>query len=250
VLELRLRLETRHDEDPFTCKLENPLSNVVNPNTTRLRINENEENLRTGKIPKNEIPDKVVEIARDYAELQQTDKAISYLKQALRMKNQPDPYLLNLLGIYHGEKGDHAGQEKFYREAAKHGFKDSALFNLALAQHRRKLFAEAKKTITERNNFHSCGPGLTLKAQIEDSLNNAAARDSLIKEAMTEFSPPRSATDWELGWLITAARMAGDDEMLKKAQAEQKRRKAKQPETGSVTGVLPEITGALREVNI
>lgn len=250
VLELRLRLESRPDEEPFTCKLENPLSNVVNPNTTRLRINENEENLRTGKFPKHEVPGKVVEIARDYAELKQTDKAISYLKQALRMKNQPDPYILNLLGIYHGENGDHAGQEKFYREAAQHGFKESALFNLALAQHRRKLFSEAKITITERNNFNSCGPGLTLAAQIEDSLNNDAARDSLIKEAMTEFSPPRSASDWELGWLISAARMAGDDEMLKKAQAEQKRRKSKQTETGSVTGVLPEITGALTEVNI
>lgn len=250
VLELRLRLECRSEEEPFTCKLENPLSNVVNPNTTRLRINENEENLRTGEIPKSEVPGKVVEIARDYAELQQTDKAISYLKQALRMKNNPDPYILNLLGIYHGEKGDYANQEKFYREAALHGFKETALFNLAFAQHRRKMFAEAIKTITERNNYKPCGPGLTLAAQIEDSLNNEAARDSLNKEAMKEFSPPRSASDWELGWLISASRMAGDDEMLKKAQAEQKRRKAKQTETDSVTGVLPEMTGAIRKVDI
>lgn len=250
VLELRLRLECRPDEDPFDCKLENPLSNVVNPNTTRLRINENEENLRTGKIPRSEIPDTVVEIARDYAELQQIDKAISYLKQALRMKNQPDPYVLNLLGIYYGEKGDHAGQEKFYREAAQHGLMEAALFNLALAQHRRKLFAEAKKTIAERNTFHSCGPSLTLAAQIEDSLDNEAARDSLVNEAISEFPPPRSASDWELGWLVTAARMNGDVDLMKKAQSELKRRKSKEPENGSVTGVLPEMTGGLTEVNI
>jgi len=47
------------------------LSNVVNPHAKRLKIEQAEEDIRTGKVPPSEIPEKIVEIARDYAELQQ-----------------------------------------------------------------------------------------------------------------------------------------------------------------------------------
>ena len=55
--------------------------------------------MRTGQIPAARVPDTIVELARNYAELQQIDKALDYLYRALRMKNRPDGYILNLMGI-------------------------------------------------------------------------------------------------------------------------------------------------------
>ena len=82
---------------PYKREIENPLTNVVNPNETRKKINEAEEELRNGTIPKSERPEKIIEIARDYHELNQIEKAVSYLQKALKMKGKPDKYLLNLL---------------------------------------------------------------------------------------------------------------------------------------------------------
>lgn len=249
VLEFRLSLDNSDQSSPFTGRIENPLSNVVNPNAIRMKIQQSEEELRTGQIEKANVPDKVVEIGRDYAELGQHEKAISYLKQALRQKNRPDPYVLNLLGIYHGERGDYKSQEKYYREAHAAGGGDNALFNLALAQYRQKLYKEAAKTIEERQKIVSDGPGLTLAAQIDDNLKNDVARDSNLKKALKEFGAVRSVNEWELGWFVTAARMAGDAKRTEEALAEQKRRK-KNITAGveTVTGVLPEMAGTLRKV--
>lgn len=155
LLNFRLTLADQPEKEPFKGLIENPLTNIVNPNETRLKIQKLEEDLRTGKIPKSQIPEKVVEIARDYSELQQTEKAISYLKQALRLKNKPDPNILNLLGIYSGEQGDFDNQEKYYRESASVGGSWAALFNLALSQFHRRKYEEAETTLLERSTKHS-----------------------------------------------------------------------------------------------
>ncbi len=248
VLEFNLTLDGQPEAEPFVGRLENPISNVVNPNAIRLKIQKNEEELRTGGISKEKVPEKVVEIARDYAEIQQTEKAISYLKQALRLKNRPDPYILTLLGIYYGEIKDFQNEEKFYREAHAAGGGAAALFNLALSQYRQRKYEVAKETINDRMQIDTDGPGLTLASQIADALRNSAAKDDFIRQALSEFNAVRSADDWELGWLITAARVGGETERMEEAIAEQRRRRTSRPDTGTVTGVLPEIAGTLRKV--
>ena len=164
------------------------------------------------------------------------------------MKNRPDPYVLNLLGIYHGELRDFDGQEKFYREAHAAGGGDVSLFNLALSQFRRRKFQEAQVTIQENMQIDRDGPALTLAAQIEDALSNAEERDSLLREALIEFGPFRSIADWELGWLSIAARMAGDTERREESEAEQKRRKGSGASTPILTGKLPDVASVLRKV--
>lgn len=249
VLHFRLRLADREDAPEFIGQIENPLSNVVNPHAKRIKIQEDEEALRTGQIPKEKVPAKIVDIAGNYQEIGQTEKAIDFLKQALRIKNRPDGHILNLLGIYHGALGDTEGQEKFYREAAQAGAGASSLFNLSLAQFNRKKNQDAQKTIKDCIVARGAdGPSLTLSAQIEAAIGDNAAKDNLLKQAICEFGEPHDLDDWALGWLMTAARLAGNADLLKKAQAEKDRRAAGKTSTSSSAGVLPEVAGTLKKI--
>ncbi|MDR1728925.1 MAG: Hsp70 family protein [Acidobacteriota bacterium] len=247
LLEFRLTLEGEDDADPFEFKIENPLSNVVNPNDTLLKIQEAEEELRRGKIPQALQKDKIIEIAQDYFKLGQIDKAIFYLSQALRMVNRPDAHILNLLGIYHGEKRDYQRQEKFYREAHRVGGMGRApLFNLALSQYRQCQYKAAQATVAELRAFDHSGPTLTLAAQIEESLGHHDKVKKIIGQALAEYPPLPAMEQWELGWYMAAARLAGDNQRLAAAQAEQqKRKKAKPRHDHGEDGVLPEIAGAV-----
>jgi hypothetical protein len=250
VFHFRLTLVADKDAEPFTGRIENPLSNVVNPHATRLKIQRAEEELKTGNVAKDKIPERIVEIARDYAELRQTEKAISFLKRALQMKNGPDAYILNLLGIYHGELGDHDKQEKFYREAAANSRDGSALFNLALAQHRRKQFSKAEATIGEALERGQDGPTLTLKAQIAEALEKPRVTSSALTDAFAQFEREepvalKQFSEWELGWYLTACRMAGQQAKLDSATKERKRRKGGTLGAGLSAGQLPMVADTI-----
>lgn len=242
VLHFRLRMADQPLSKAFESKLDNPLSNVVNPHETRMKIQAAEEELRTGVIPKERVPDKVVEIGQKYAEIQQTDKAVSYLKQALRMKNRPDGYILNLLGIYHGERGDFDSQEKCYREAAKAWRDGAPLFNLALSLSRRRKFAEAKSVIDERlSSYEPNGPSLTLAAQIQAGLGDQSGKSEILEKALNKFGPPHVLEDYALGWLQAAATMAGNKELASQAESERNKRKKGSVIPDNVEGLLPDV---------
>jgi molecular chaperone DnaK (HSP70) len=225
VFHFKLTLADSPDAEPFAGRVESPFSNVVNPNARRLKIQKAEEALRTGHVPSERIPDTIVEIARDYAELNQCEKAISYLNRALLIKNQPDPDILNLLGIYNGALGDEKKEEKCYRECARVSTWAAPLFNLALAFKNRRKFSDALETVRECLLRRRDGPTFTLQATIADGMKDDHARDDALREALACFAGPRGMNDWELGWYHTAARMSGDKKRLDEATAEQKRRK-------------------------
>lgn len=242
VFDFSLRLANEPDGRPFDVRIENPLSNVVNPHAVRLKIQNTEEELRIGKIPSSRVPDTIVQLARSYSELRQLDKALDYLSRALRMKNRPDGNILNLMGIYHGERGDHARQEKFYRQAADASPGDGvALFNLALAKRKRGEFDEARTIIAESLQRERLGPSLTLAAQLEEVRKNQNERKRLLAEATQTMSLLSAQGEWELGWLITAAQMSGDKELEAAAARELKKRKSGREGVAAETGNLPEV---------
>ena len=242
VFDFSLRLADQPESRPFEVRIENPLSNVVNPHALRLKIQQTEEELRTGKIPAARVADTIVQVARDYSELRQLDKALDYLSRALRMKNRPDGYILNLMGIYHGERGDHARQEKFYRESATASPGDGvALFNLALAKRKRGELDEAREVVEESLRRERLGPTLTLAAQLAEAEKNQSERDQLLAEAMRVMGSLSAQGEWELHWLKTAAQMAGDAELGKAADRELQQRKSGRGSASTETGDLPEV---------
>jgi tetratricopeptide (TPR) repeat protein len=161
------------------------------------------------------------------------------------MKNQPDPEALLLLGIYYGEQGNVEKQEKCYRECARTCNWAGPLFNLALAQKSRRQFADAMETINECLRRRSDGPTLTLKAAIAEGQNFTQERDDSLAKGLACFSGPRAMSDWELGWYVTAARMAGDKPKLEEASAEQKRRRQLSGQPAPAAGQLPDLSPTL-----
>jgi len=249
-LALELRLRDRPNDQPFQCKVENPLTFVVNPHATRQQIEEVEENLRTGKVPAEDIPDTLRKLADDYAELGQLDKAIDYLRQALRRKSGPDASLLNALGIRYGEKRDWEREEKVYRKAfhaAPHWA--GPMFNLALSQFHRGLLAEAEETIHMALAVEQDPPYQVLHAMILEKRGANNQAQAALKEAMNRFGPVRNLDDWSLGWFRTAAKMLNDQTKLDAAATEQQRRKHQRNIKGDAAGgLLPEIAPAMRRL--
>ena len=241
IFDFSLRLADQPDARPFDVRIENPLSNVVNPHELRLKIQQTEEELRNGQIRPANVPDTILRLARDYAELQQIDKALDYLSRALRMKNRPDAYILTLMGIYHGERGDHVRQEKFYREAAVASPGNGvALFNLALAKRRRGEIENAQQAVEESLQRERLGPTLTLAAQLAETENDQGERDRLVAEAIRIMSSVSTLSEWELHWLKTAAQMAGDTKLGKTADSELQKRKSGLSTAAAEMGILPE----------
>jgi len=75
-LNLRMKLSEFPEQSHFAQTIENPLTNVVNPQTIRLKIDELEEDMKTGKISADRQPAVFTQLAENYAELHQYEKAI------------------------------------------------------------------------------------------------------------------------------------------------------------------------------
>ncbi len=238
VLDMRMRLSEVPEAKVFTATLQNPLTNVVNPQAARIRIDETEENLRTGRVPKEKQAETIVKLADEYSQLSQNEKALEYLGRVLRSKNSPDAIILNKMAMICGTMGDASREEKLYLEAARNTAWGGPWFNLALAQRRRKKYTEARESIEKAIAADDDGSSYTLKAMIEESPGNAKAKSDALDQAMTKFKPVASMIDWELGWYLTAARMAGKGPKEEEALAEQRRRRVA-GNAAELGGILP-----------
>ncbi len=237
-LELRYRLDDNQtleltvthrgggEAQTVAMRFENPLTNVVNPHSTRLRIEETEEQLRTDTgLDREQKLTRLESLGRDYAELGQREKALAYLMTVLRAKGRPDSALLNRMGMICGEMGDHERQEKYYLECAKADPRwGGALFNLSLALERRGELERATAMVEAAIERERDAAYLVQLASLADRAGDATHRDALLAEAVTAFGPAKTLGDFELGWLITAQRLRGDKEALEAAQAERRAR--------------------------
>lgn len=246
LFEFKLTLADNINAKPYNLVIENPLTNVVNPNSIWEKIQKAEEELRSGAVPKEEQANAIVEIAEMYSSIGQHEKAISYLVNAARIAGSINPdelsHILNLLGIEQHARRDYAKAEKSYREAHKAGGGSAPLFNLALMQRQLREYEKANETIVEMLTINDSGPYLTLAALNEKSLKNPRAIE-LAEEAIDRYPNLPDMSDWELGWYITAAGLVDDPKIIDAAKEEQKKRNRRERTSGKPSGVLPEITG-------
>ncbi|MEW6015158.1 MAG: hypothetical protein AB1690_07530, partial [Candidatus Zixiibacteriota bacterium] len=61
-----------------------------------------------------------------------------------------------------------------------------------------------------------------------------------LAQALELFAPVSDAEEWELGWMLTAAEMAGEKELAEEAQAELKKRSSG-TRTWESHGELPDL---------
>jgi molecular chaperone DnaK len=241
-----LHLELALDAEPdvvFNATIENPLSNVVNPNAKRDRILALEEQMRTKAIPKAKQRETVEEIALLYADLGQRERALNLLGNLL--KPTPDGYILNRMGIICGQLGDVKRQEKLYRQSAQVWNSTLPLFNLALSFKNQGRVDEAMSTIEAAIAQYAEPPYHVLQALLHDKLSQPAPRDDALRCAFAAFDPLPTLTDWQLGWFRTAADLAKDAERRSAADAEQRRRGAgSEPTTNdsALPGIKTDLT--------
>lgn len=245
-LNMRMRLADAPVMEYFTMILENPLTNVVNPHKTRLKIDEMEEDIRTGKISGEQQLEAFVELAENYAEIRQHEKALEYLSGVLRAKNRPDANILNKMAIYCGEMGNIDREEKLYREAATASNWGGPWFNLALLQRKRKKVHEAMDSLNKAIGQDDDPPYLVLRAQLHEAMGKQAERDQDLKAAIAAFDPLGTLSDWALGWQLAAARMTEDRALEEKVLAEQRVRKQGGSPSETADGVLPQLTATLQ----
>ncbi len=238
---------TDNPEDVFNLITENPLINILNPHSVRLKIEEAEEQLRNKGGGSAEDRGSFVQIARWYAELNQREKSLDFLRTALLKIQCADAEIQNLQGIYYEELGDHERSEKAYREADEaSGIWGGPLFNLALSYRKRGKHEDALKTINQAlEKVGQKGPYLTLKALCLGSLKSENQKQEVLSDAIVSYDRPETLDDWELGWYTTAAELLDEDKYVQRAKKEKEKRHQKH---GTVHGgdiQRPSISGDL-----
>jgi tetratricopeptide (TPR) repeat protein len=231
---------TGKSSQTLEMSVENPLTHVVNPHSTRIRIDETEEELRTSDLPRAEVLKKIESLAQDYGEIGQKEKALDYYIHVLRNRERADPVLLNSMAILCGELSDHDREEKFYREAASVSRGGASLFNLALSQRRRGQVEKAIASVDGAIDRERDPPYLVLRAQLADRMDDASGREQHLAEALATFDTPSALNDWELGWLCAGLRMKGDREALERAEKEWARRPGSHSTPTDPSGILPD----------
>ena len=231
----------------FDLVTENPLINVLNPHSIRLKIEETEELLRNKGGGSAEDRDTFVQIARWYAELNQREKALDFLRTALMKTQRADAEILNLQGIYYDELGDHERSEKAYREADNASATwGGPLFNLALSFRKRGKHEDAHTAINQAlKKVGQKGPYLTLKALCLESLKNEKKKQQTLSDAIVSFDPPETLEDWELGWYTTAADLLEEDEYVQRAKKENQKRRQQSGRSQGEDILRPSISGDL-----
>jgi tetratricopeptide (TPR) repeat protein len=250
VLHLRMYLSESKSEGIFEEFVENPLTNVVNPEPRRLKILEIEAELQNNfNIPKEERLSKIEMTAGLYKDLGDEEKALAVLKQVLKARHGKDFGTLNKMGILCGIIGDHKRQEKFYRESARVSSSSAPLFNLALAQREQGETDKALETVDEAIDREKDAPYLVLKSKLAADKNDEKMAKQCLDEAFKRFESIPELSDWELYWYISAAKMAKDDGKLEKAEKERKRRISNKKESAEDDSILPAVkAGALKKV--
>ncbi|MBU3935774.1 hypothetical protein KJ909_03815, partial [Patescibacteria group bacterium] len=81
------------------------------PGSIRLLIEEKEEELKKKGGGSPDDRDDFIRLARWYAELNQKERVLDWLRSALKSLGKPDVEILNLQGIYHLTSGRAGGMK-------------------------------------------------------------------------------------------------------------------------------------------
>ncbi len=205
-------------EEYLELTVENPLVNVVNPNLTYLKIEEYEEYLRNKNGGTRYDIEIFIKLANLYGELNQYEKAIDYLKLALKKLNRGDAEILNLMGIFYERLGDHERAEKAYIEASKYSSWDGPIFNLALNYYHRGNMEKAIQLLDNHIKRKDV-PSLVLKALCLGGMRRIIEKNEILLEATKKANIENMST-WELEWLKKAAELLRDEKLKEEVERE------------------------------
>lgn len=239
---LDLRMGKAGDESAFEARLENPLTHVVNPNATKARIEDLEEELRSRKIPRDEMPAKFEELADLCRKLRQYEKALAYYGRALQLLSDPPAYLLNRMAFCARDLGDRERTERFFAEANRAEPWSGTWFNWALAKEQWGQPAEALNLVEKALAMSDDPPYSVLKARLMQRLGDVDGGMRLAADSVKRFPPLAVQDEYQLSWLRVGARITGDNALEREVDAWLRKRSAARPESRTgVSGELPDM---------
>lgn len=226
---------------------EHPLTHIINPQQTKLRIEETEERLRTHLLQPEARKRTIIGLAEDCAELRQYEKAIGKLSEFMRERNEQDAGMLNKMAIYYGHMNDTEREERLYCQASAADPAWSApWFNLALLMRNQMRYQEALDAIDMAIRLdENDGSAYVLKAQLLDKHGETAQSKAALETGWENFGPLDTLEDWELHWYQRAAEMREDAEAVAKAKEERQSRQTSETcQADDHYGVLPDLLAA------
>jgi len=198
--------------------IENPLSNVVNPNAALEERDKLIEQLRTNS---DQWADLIPKIASLSAELNFHAQAISWMERYQQRLGRQDYWAVNMQGIYEGARNNATGAIKRYRQASGlPGARGAALFNMALLLRRESRWAEALDAVDQALVREKNAAYKVLRLQILDSMSRVSDVAKLANELVEAFGAVSQLNDFELGWLIAAAHMADRTDVVEAARTQ------------------------------
>jgi molecular chaperone DnaK len=213
VFQIRASLYTSPPDDYFEAALENPLTNVVNPQPIRLQILAMEEELRLGKIAQPNVSEYIGRLAELYHKMGHHEKAIEFVQRALRLSTNQNGNLLHQLATYHESAGNKDRAIRAYQEAATVDSWWGRKFNLSLAMHRTKRYEEGLEVAKQLIAQEEDGPQLVLAAMLAKATQHQALANELLVTAKSRFGELKGLDRWALGWAKQCADMMEDATM-------------------------------------
>lgn len=237
VFSITARLKDVDGGAELRLDIQNPVSNVVNPNA---KLEEREQLIEQLRREPNKWKELMPRIAALCAELGYQAEAITWLERLQRRQGQQDPWTVNLQGIYEADRGNADGAIRRYRQAAAlPGANGAPLFNMALALRDKGQWAEALDAVDQAIKRKAEPSYLTLRLTLLEKLDKSKLLQKDAQSVLKSFAPVGQLSDFALSWLGVAARLAEATDVQAEVQAENRRRQVRT--TASFDGVLPMV---------
>lgn len=237
VFRVRAKLKGVEEGPELRIAIENPVSNVVNPNS---KLEERDQLVESLRRSPEKWADDIPRIAQLCAELDFHAEAISWLDRYQRKLGRQDVWATNLQGIYEADRGNTVGALKFYRLAASlPGSGGAPLFNIALRLRSEGKWKEALQSVDQAIALSPAPAYRVLRLTILEKLKQVKSVRREAQKLIDAFAPVSQLNEFALGWLATAARLAGRDDLIEEINLMRAARNLKEETTQC--GLLPTL---------
>lgn len=217
------KLQDFEESAELHLRVENPISNIVNPNK---QIEERDLLLEELQANPDSWEEILPDLARACAKLGYYKQAITYLKNYQRRVGEPNTWALNLQAIYEERRGNNKAAIECYEAAANvDDINGIPCFNLALAMMKSDDCQNALVWVNKALNREDDAPFKVLRLQIQKKLGYELDYIAEAKKIIGEFNKLEVLDNWEFYWYETASNIVGDDTAKQKIEDEKTRRR-------------------------
>lgn len=230
VLEVKATLPTQ-PQTKCEISLENPLSSTGYESERQREILQIEQELTEAIVDGMSLNEKLSAIERLAGllyEEKKFERAIDWARKALRLRDRPDLYNLNLIGNAYDSLGAYDRAEKMYREVI--GAEPSwggARFNLALVLKKQGRAQDALVSVQEALRLEADeGAFSVLLGEILKVLGRQQEALLAFHEAARLLDRARPMSEFQVGWRMIVAEHLGDVQTIRNLQTERRSTRA------------------------